>query len=93
MSTVTRKKIVELIRLLQEWDAVADDPLLAASPGSTMWSKLTEYEHTLLLEIAGILKGYLRILIMIGQFRVTLLAFFSHYPELFGEQDDKGPYG
>ncbi len=90
MSIVTRKKVVELIRLLQEWEATADAP---ASPGSTMWSKLSDYEKKLLLEIAGILKGYLRVLIMVGQFRVTLLAFFSHYPELFGEQDDTGPYG
>lgn len=90
MSTVTRKKIVELVRLLDEWQEYAANP---PSPGSTMWSSLSEYEHTLLKEISGILKGYLRVLIMIGQFRVTLLAFFSHYPELFGEQDGEGPYG
>jgi hypothetical protein len=90
VSTVTRKKITELIRLLEEWQAFQGSP---PTPGSLMWAKLSEYETSLLGEIASILKGYLRVLIMIGQFRVTLIAFFSHYPELFGEQDDKGPYG
>lgn len=90
MSTVTRVKIVELIRMIEEWQFSQGTP---PSPGSAMWSKTSEYEQTILTEIVGILKGYLRVLIMIGQFRVTLIAFFSHYPELFGEQDGKGPYG
>lgn len=90
MSTVTRQKIVELIRLADEWEYHQEHP---ASPGSQMWSVINERERELLGEISGILKGYLRVLIMIGQFRVTLIAFFSHYPELFGEQDGAGPYG
>lgn len=90
MSIATRQKLVELVRLLQEWQASGDNP---PSPGSTMWSVVSDYEKGLLKEVVGILKGYLRVLIMLQQFRVAFLAFFTHYPELFGEQDGEGPYG
>lgn len=91
MNTVTRKKIVEIVRLLEEWRDWGDNPNTPS--GSVMWSPLSDYEKATLDQTIKILKGYLRVLIMIGQFRITLIAFFSHYPELFGEQDDDGPFG
>jgi hypothetical protein len=82
---------VEIVRLLEEWrgwhSAVAPPP-----PGSAMWSPVTEYEVSVIDEVIKILKGYLRVLIMLQQFRVAFLAFFTHYPELFGEQDGDGPF-
>lgn len=92
MNTVTRKKIVEIVRLLEEWRDWGDIPAAVAS-GSIMWSPLSEYEKATIDQTIKILKGYLRVLIMVGQFRITLIAFFGHYPELFGEQDDDGPFG
>ena len=86
MSTVTRAKIVEIVRLLEEWR------MGPPSPGSAMWSPVTEYETSVIDEVIKILKGYLRVLIMLQQFRVAFLAFFTHYPELFGEQDGDGPF-
>lgn len=90
MSTVTRKRIVELIRMLDDMI----DPPVPMSPGSILTSTvINEYEKATLIEVVKILKGYLRILIMLQQFRVAFLAFFTHYPELFGEQDSDGPFG
>lgn len=91
MSTVTRQKIVELIRLLEE---MADPPLIRpGEPADTPFNDtLSPIQKATINETVGILKGYLRILIMIAQFRVAFLAFFTHYPELFGEQDERGPF-
>lgn len=88
MSTVTRKRIVELIRMLDE---MIDEPNL--SPGTLISNNLNDHEKATLVEVVKILKGYLRVLIMLQQFRVAFLAFFTHYPELFGEQDSDGPFG
>ena len=91
MSTVTRKRVVELIRLLEE---MADPP--PPSPGDAVGSaynnNLSPIQIATIEEAVAILKGYLRVLIMIQQFRVAFLAFFTHYPELFGEQDERGPF-
>lgn len=90
MNTVTRKRIVELIRMLEEMI----DPPPPMSPGSLITaSQLNEIEQATLTEVVKVLKGYLRVLIMLQQFRVAFLAFFTHYPELFGEQDSDGPFG
>jgi len=35
-----------------------------------------------------ILRGYLRILLVLSQFRITLVTFFEHYPELFNVDND-----
>jgi hypothetical protein len=86
VNTVTRKKITELIRLLEE---MTFGPQV---PGSVVHTQLNEQEIDLINEVIAILKGYLRVLIMLSQFRVTLVALFHHYPELFGEQDERGPY-
>lgn len=86
MSTVTRKKIVEIIRMLE---LMIEGPSL---PGSIIHTELNPIEVATLEETIGILKGYLRVLIMLQQFRVAFLAFFTHYPELFGEQDERGPF-
>jgi hypothetical protein len=70
------------------------DPPAPMSPGSILTSTvINEYEKATLTEVVKILKGYLRVLIMLQQFRVAFLAFFTHYPELFGEQDSDGPFG
>jgi len=99
VNIVTRKKVTEIVRLLEE---MADPP--QPGPGVMVKVKpeellspykrdnLSPIQVATLQEAIGILKGYLRVLIMLGQFRITHLAFFSHYPELFGEQDDDGPF-
>ncbi len=104
MSTVTRKRVIEVIRLLEEMadppqsiDALAgsllkkeEDPMF--SQPSPFKDNLSPIQVATIQEATSILKGYLRVLIMIQQFRVAFLAFFTHYPELFGEQDERGPY-
>jgi len=76
-------------------------PLVAFAPGKieNAGTELSPYKDILspvqiatLEETISILKGYLRVLIMLQQFRVAFLAFFTHYPELFGEQDERGPF-
>ena len=92
MSTVTRTKIVELIRLLEEMaDPPPADPI-TGDEQSVFKDNLSPIQVATINETIGILKGYLRVLIMIAQFRVAFLAFFTHYPELFGEQDERGPF-
>ena len=100
MNIVTRKRVVEMIRLLEEMA----HPLVVYEPGelvktdidlkpiSPYKDNLSSAQVATLEEAASILKGYLRVLIMLQQFRVAFLAFFTHYPELFGEQDERGPF-
>ena len=99
MNTVTRKKVVEIIRLLEEMadppgpkpgEMVSVDEIAVHSPAFK--DNLSPIQVATLNEAIAILKGYLRVLIMLSQFRITFVAFFSHYPELFGEQDDEGPF-
>ena len=91
MSTVTRKKIVELIRMLEEM-ADPPPPMPDGMGGSPFKDNLSPIQIATIEETVGILRGYLRVLIMLQQFRVAFLAFFTHYPELFGEQDERGPF-
>lgn len=42
-------------------------------------------DAVVLNDAISLLNGYMRILIVLSQFRITLTTFIGHYPELFGE--------
>jgi len=42
-------------------------------------------DAVVLNDAIALLNGYMRILIVLSQFRITLGTFIDHYPELFGE--------
>ena len=48
----------------------------------------TAADKVIMEETIRILTGYLRILSVISQFRITLTTFFEHYPELFNIDND-----